>query len=424
MSIQYDLDSISALELFYGGEYRGVYKGDFIKNEKKRGLILPPMLREFLEKFGYLSVNAGGMSAYRIFHPDDMAAITLPSDEGEIHLIVIGSLRVIKQGTENEEEQYFIAVRPDTPDLQMAMGQESDDGRDWWGTGRTLPSLLNIMFLSVLGKSCDTYVFDKSDEIGSVLARHGALLTRIRYAGDWASVHFDEQRREFLITEFDESGEICGLRVCPLNSGGEDGAKDLTAFSLGELEELFSSEFYGNAMHCDFSRALDILTEIIGRMEKSGAGETEFVRRFLLAGRCCWALGRLDEAEQWYGKGAEIAERHIAEDYKPVYDIYIAMANFFGDTGHPKKSAEMYDKAAAVIEKYDPGNCYDLGMIYRNRAMVLDADGGQPDEIIELCDKALELFQRDPRDSGCKYETARVRQLRGNARRRKKELGK
>ncbi len=45
MAVLYNLNPLEAMSLFYDGEKRGVWNGDFIKNEKKRGLVLPPMLR-------------------------------------------------------------------------------------------------------------------------------------------------------------------------------------------------------------------------------------------------------------------------------------------------------------------------------------------------------------------------------------------
>lgn len=42
MPLQVDIDPLKAMELFYRGEELGVWEGEFIKNEKKRGLVYPP----------------------------------------------------------------------------------------------------------------------------------------------------------------------------------------------------------------------------------------------------------------------------------------------------------------------------------------------------------------------------------------------
>lgn len=430
MSIQYNIDPISSLELFYDGEHHGVYRGDFIKNEKKRGLVLPPMLHEFLEKFGYLSVNAGGPNAYRIFHPDDMAMIALSDGNGgEVHIIVIGSLTVNKQGTEDEEEMFFVGVLPETPDFQMAMGQESENGgMDWWPTGRTLSGQLDLMFLSILGRSCNSYVFDEPSDIKAVLAHHNFDVSKAPFTGEWASVHFDEKNREFIVTEYDEEqGFIKCVRVTALDSGGEAEAVNLTALSLDELEEIFSAEFYGNALNCDFGRCLEIQTEIITRLEAAGTDEKEMLGHYRLSGRCLGELNRLEEADKQYAKMLEIAERHAAEDPKELADAYTTLGNFYFDIGRINESDELFNKELELRRDSTPDDCYHIGMIYADRAKRMEGSDDrdhQLDRIIELCELALEEFAKDPRDSGCKYETARMQQIRGNARRRKKELDK
>lgn len=425
--IHYNIDPISSLELFYDGEHHGVYRGDFIKNEKKNGLVLPPMLREFLERFGYLSVNEGGLHAYKIFHPDDMAQFALPDGNGgEVHLIVIGTLRVIKEGTDDEEELFFIGTRPDTPDFQMAMGQEGENGgMDWWPTGRTLFGFLNMMFLSILGKSCDSYVFDEASDISAVLKHHGFDLSQAKFAGDWATVHFNDESGEFLITEFDEeSGDMNCLRVVALGSGGEEEAENLTALSLDELEEIFAAEFYGNALHCDFERCLNIQTEIITRLEAAGTDETEMIVHYKRSGRCLWALKRFDEADSQYAKMMEIAERYASENPGELADAYSTLCSYYFDIGRVDESDQMFDKELSLRKELTPDDCYNIGMVYADRAKRMEGDDGQLDKIIELCELALEEFKKDPHDSGCKYETARMQQIRGNARRRKKELAK
>ena len=427
MSIRYNMDPISSLELFYGGEHHGVYRGDFVKNEKKRGLALPPPLREFLENFGYLSVNAGGLNAYQLFHPDDMGMIAMSDGQGgEVHIIVIGTLRAEKQGMENEEELFFIGVLPETPDFQMAMGQETEGGgMDWWPTGRALFGFLNNMFLSVLGKSCDSYVFERPSDVKAVLKKQGFDVSKAGYTGDWASVHFNDESGEFIITEFDEeAGFIKCVRVAALGTGGEDEAENLTAFTLDELEELFESEFFGNALHCDFGRCLEIQTEIVARLEKAGTDERETLKHYKLLGRCLWALERYDEADAQYARVIEIAERHAAENPKELADAYSALGSFYFDVGRAEESERLFDKELSLRRETTPGDCYNIGMIYADRAKRLEGDDSQLDRVIELCELALEEFKKDPRDSGCKYETARMQQIRGNARRRKKSLDK
>lgn len=58
LAVLYNLNPLETMALFCDGEKRGVWSGGFIKNEKKRGLVLPTMLREFLKNYGYLGIIA------------------------------------------------------------------------------------------------------------------------------------------------------------------------------------------------------------------------------------------------------------------------------------------------------------------------------------------------------------------------------
>lgn len=427
MAMLYNLDPITALDIFYEGQHHGVYKGDFIKNEKKHNLFLPPLLREFLEKFGYLSVNAGGIGAYRIFHPDDMAQFSLHGENGEdIKLLIFGTLTVTKKDAQSDDdtELFYIGVRPDTPDLQTAMGQSSEEGMDWWGTGRTLEGLLRLMFISIICRSCDSYLFEEKSEILAVLKHHNADILQMNYRGEWASVHFNDESGEFLITEFNETnGEM--IKVHAVRLGKVNGSEeDLSAFTVDELEELFSSEFYMNSLHCDFEHALKLQTEIISRLEADSTDETEMLIHYQLSGRCLSELKRIDEADKQYARVLEIAERHASEDPEALANAYCAVGIFCFDTGKIEESDKLFDKELELRREIAPDDCYHIGMVYADRAKRLEGDDTRLDRLIELCELALAEFQKDPRDSGCKYETARMQQLRGNARRRKKELAK
>lgn len=419
MSIQYNLDPLAALELFYGGEHHGVYKSAFIRNEKKKELVLPLMLREFLEKYCYLSVNTGGVNSYRIYHPNDMVPLAIPDGDGkEVHLTVIGVLRV-----DERNELFFIGIRTDTPDLNIAMGQDKDGHVEWWGTGNTLSGLLIDMFLCVLGKSCNSYVFNEDIEIKAVLRHHKADISFIKYDGSPTTVHFDDQSREFLVTLFDEqSGMIKELRVAALGTGGEARADEFSVMSLDELEDMFKAEFFGNALHCDYERCLRLQTEITSRLEADDTDEIGLVDHYRLLGRCLAELKRLDEASDQYARMLEIAKRHAAEDPMLLADAYRTLGNFYFQTGRAEEGSKMFDKELSVRMESTPEDCYHIGLVYANMVKYMEGDDSRLDRIMELCELALEQFGKAPRDSGCKYETARMQQIRGNARRRKKEL--
>lgn len=417
MALLYNLDPLKAMELFYDGEKRGVWNGEFIKNEKKRGLVLPPMLREFLENYGYLEINEGGEGAFKIFDPDGMGGVRLSDDEeGDIHLLVIGALNDL-----------WVAVRMDECDyLRIVFGEREEDGTTWTPTDNgTLEGVLIIMFCAQLFKAADSYVFENAIEIEAVLKKHGADRSLILPSDGNAqriSLCFDTDSGAFLAAEFDDADDIAMLHVVPRKTFEQRKAEKYATISFDELKSLFEGEFYGNALHCDFDHALEIELEIISRLERFGADEGQVYAEYRLAARCCWALKRLDEALEWYDKTGGIAER--LGDPEKLAEHYHTLANFYADNGQWEKSDELYDKQLDVLLKHFGDDVYQIGMNYLSRAQFLDGAGGDPGRVIELCNLALEQFQQNPHDSGCKYETARAQQLRGGAKRRKKELDK
>ena len=415
MAVLYNMEPLAAMDVFYDGEKNGVWNGDFIKNEKKTGLVLPAVLREFLEKYAYLDINKGQIA---FFHPDDIRTIELGVGDGEvIHIMVAG-----------RTEDFFFGIELGTDELDIAIGEIEEENRSiMWGPsdGITLSGLLRVVFVSTLFQGADKFIYSGA-EIDAVLKKHGADRSRIVPSSgstQHTSINFDEENGAFLIAEYDASGEeMAYLHVVPRKTFEQRKAERFASVTLDELNSLFSAEFYMNALHCDFAHALDIQLEIVKRMEQSGAAESELEEHYRLVGRCLWALNRLDEAVEWYDKAGEIVKK--SGDPKKTADFYHTMGNFYADTKQWDKSDEMYDKALSIFKENYPDNVYDIGMIYRAMSDFLDDADGDPDRVIELCNLALEQFQKDPHDSGCKYEIARAQQLRGKAKRRKKEIEK
>lgn len=412
MSISYNLEPLEALELFYDGEKNGVWNGDFIKIEKERGLSVPPLLREYLENYAYLEINKAQIV---LFHPDEIREFDLPTEDGEVHIMAIG-----------RGDSFFIGIERGTDDLDIAIGEINEEKRSiMWGPsdGITLGGLLRVMFTSMAFQSCDHFIYS-GDEIDAVLKKHGAARENISPSAgstQHTSLNFDEENGAFLLAEYAPSGEaMMYLHVVPRKTAEQRKAERYASVSLDELSELFSKEFYGNALKCDFSHSLELQLEIIKRLESSGAEPPELSEHYKLAGRCLWVLERLDEAEQWYEKAGEIIKS--SGNVEKLAEYYHTIGNFYADTNRPEKSDELYDMEMALRLEHFPDDVYKLGMIYQSRAQFLEDAGGDPDRVIELCNLALEQFGKNPRDSGCKYETARAQQLRGSAKRRKKEL--
>lgn len=415
MAIRYNIEPLAALSLYYDGEKNGVWEGDFIKNEKERGLILPSLLREYLENYAYLEINKGQIM---FFHPDHIREFDLPTEDGEVHIMTIG-----------RTDDFFVGIElgnSDDSELDIAIGEIDEENRSiMWGpsNGITLGGLMRVMFVSMLFKNGDNYIYSGA-EINTVLKNHGAArenITASEGSTQHTSLNFDEENGAFIVAEYDPSGEeMTFLHVVPRKTAEQRKAERFASLSLDELNDLFSKEFYGNALHCDFNHALELKLEIIKRLEGSGAEALELAEHYKLAGRCLWALERLNEATECYDKAGAIIKN--SGDIEKLAEYYHTMGNFFADTKQWERSDELYDLEMALRLEHFPDDVYKLGMIYQSRAQFLNDAGGDPDRVIELCNLALEQFQKDPHESGCKYETARAQQLRGNAKRRKKEL--
>lgn len=410
MAILYNMEPLAAMDIFYDGEKNGVWDGDLVKNSKENGFAVPPVLREFLEKYAYLDMNKGQIT---FFHPDDIRVLHLPVDGGAVHIMVIGRV-----------DETLIGIDLGTKNMEIAVGN-IEDGSIMWepSDGMTLSGMMRLMFISTLFKSSDKYLFQGA-EINAVLKKHGVERSMIAPSGGNAqhiSINFDEENGAFLVAEFDKSGkELALLHVAPRKTYEQRKAERFATVSLDELNSLFKAEFYMNASHCDFEHALELKLEIIRRMEQNGAASTEQADHYKLAGRCLWALGRLDEALERYKKAGSIIRE--SGDVGRLADYYHTMGCFYADTKQWEKSEEMFDAELAVRSERFPEKVYDIGMIFRTKAEFLDSADGDPDRVIELCELALEQFGKNPHDSGCKYETARAQQLRGNARRRKKNF--
>ena len=140
MSFLTDIGPLEAMRIFYQGEEYGVWKGDIIKNEKQRGLILPPMLKEFLIKYGYLPVNRGILSCYS---PDYMELFTVETEDEDGDICIIGNMAGIPAAVRledmTEDNQPLLSGNPHP--------EEESDTVEYWTwefSGLHLLSLIHI----------------------------------------------------------------------------------------------------------------------------------------------------------------------------------------------------------------------------------------------------------------------------------------
>lgn len=145
----------------------------------------------------------------------------------------------------------------------------------------------------------------------------------------------------------------------------------------------------------------------------SGACATQAAELERLSAKCLWALGRFDEAERLLNSAA-------AAFTDSLIHTYTALSNMLSECGRAEESESAFDAVAKLSELV--GDYDALGMLYQTRAQKLDKDIETIDRAIELYDKAIEQFQKMPKPN--KHDIARAQQLRGEARRRKKELSK
>lgn len=121
-------------------------EGRYIKNEKQRGLILPPMLKEFLIKYGYLPVNRGILSCYS---PDYMELFTVETEDEDGDICIIGNMAGIPAAVRLED------MTEDNPPLLSGNPhpEEESDTVEYWTwefSGLHLQDFLSFLFLKNL----------------------------------------------------------------------------------------------------------------------------------------------------------------------------------------------------------------------------------------------------------------------------------
>lgn len=205
MAILYNMEPLAAMELFYGGKRNGVPPEDFDRSREENGIEIPPVLRKFLENYAYLEINKGQVT---FFDPEDIRVLHLPVEGGTVHIMVVGRV-----------DETFIGIDIASKRFDIAVGNIEDSRVIWeQSDGMELAGMMRIMFMSTLFKTADKFVF-RGAEIGAVLKSHGAERSKIAPSNGSAqhiSINFDEEKGEFLIAEFDKSGDtLTFLHVVP-----------------------------------------------------------------------------------------------------------------------------------------------------------------------------------------------------------------
>ena len=124
MKLHVDIDPLKAMEIYYDGEESGVWEGEFIKNEKQRGLVFPQKLKEFLIRFGFFGVNRGGC---RLLFPDNVSIASIPFDYDHRDMLVVGIIK-------SSNGDIYVGIFADEcgledPPISLGEAVETDDGR-------------------------------------------------------------------------------------------------------------------------------------------------------------------------------------------------------------------------------------------------------------------------------------------------------
>lgn len=410
MAILCDVAPLQAMELLYDGETSGVWQGDVIKNEKTRTLILPALLRDFLSRYGFMPVNGGDGHLY---HPDKIVPFTLDTEAGLLYLWGIGWCLTDKA----------VAIEADwrVDDPFVYLGWSSEDGvTTWSATNSRLSDVLKLLFCFNLLEPQGGQLITEPESVAFLCQQFHLSDHCLDAEGNELATHiyWDDQNHVFLVTV----PALRAVALLPQARSQTAEQEGYGALPLEELERLFDEEFYQNSLHCDYAHALELLLEIVDRMEAAQAEETALAEKYLLAGRCCWALEQWEQAEGWYKKTASVWAVRQEELPEKACQYEIAAGNFYFAWGKQEESAACYQRAEAICRRYTPQDVYHLGRIFQIQGENWSKQEGQWDRAIDFYNRALAEFQKAPKD--CKYDIARCQQLRGEMKRKKKEYEK
>lgn len=409
MGLTIHIEPLDAMKIFYEGEESGVWEGEFIKNEKKRGLVFPPLVREFLQKYGYFNINKG--NAY-CFLPDDMKLLLSETGESSHDMLLIGVRRELFIGIAYEDcsmEDPFIYLG-----AQYPSGYDSAEFYwDWQNSGLSLNDFLTLLFIENLSAWTDSIVYNETEPIAAFLKKYGSgkdmngtdfIVSLQTFRRPGYHICYDEDANLFIVLVLGDDGELMSL----IPQG----------ITTNELEDLFTKEFYQNDISCDFSHALRLLQEIISREENEEEDDTEKLRKYYqLAGRCCWALGQWEDGESWYQKSEALLKAEISNMLDTACSFYQGLGNFYHEKGDAAKSQAAYQEVDKLCKGIGE-NPRRTGSLIQQQAAYM-AEENKLDEAIDLYSKALEEYGKDPKN--CKYEITRCQQLRDELMHKKKE---
>lgn len=194
------MDAFEALKIFYGGAEDGYAPEDFEINERERGIFIPEMLKDFLGKYGYMSVNRLSDSV-RLLHPNIMSErVFRYGEDRALNLTIIGRIGEFKlavaESTAADPGIFLLQITP-----EQAQILPSDD---------TLTEIFKVMLCSALLNEPGAQTVEDPVLAVRLLRENFVDLDRISCNPSLRreySVNFSEELRTFVAAEFVE-GEL------------------------------------------------------------------------------------------------------------------------------------------------------------------------------------------------------------------------
>ncbi len=412
-----DIEPLEALRIYYQNEKLGVWLGDIRQAEKQRKVFLPPLLRDFLLGYGRFAVNADHNSCCYL----NPMLMNITDDDlvifGRIYFDKLLAFRRADFAAENP--QLYCAERQYAEDNLDEEKLDDDDSSPW---SDFAPAGLRLRDFLI-------WLIIRNLRTRSLRIKAGADLTGLEAPAELLALLQDEQDEQAdkltgeVICWDDETGELWGVSREP--DGWRNLYRFVPSFYKWELQELFNLHFYQKT---DFARALPVAQQLIALLQQQEKDTLELADIYKLAGRCCWAVGRWGEAEEFYRLAEPIFEKQLAEMLDKVKYFYQAKGNFYAARQDEPKSRQAYARVDKICEFAGQGAARARGMRLVNQTIEIAGinqdlvdDLGTLQCAQEMYNRALAEYQQDPKD--CKYDIARTQQLRADVRRKIKSLG-
>ncbi len=406
MELIYNIPLLKALEMYYDGEKYGEAEGLLDAVEKKLGYPLPQLLRDFVRDYGYMSINRGEI---RILHPLDMRLMSLEDEDYIVFGIVPEGFAAIKASDKFDTD--------DNPAFLVGIANDEERTITWTEYTSKLSDFLCEMLMN-LYDDCKCSTVEGITETAAAMDLYGIDAQKFTPFEGKTYYTICGDGKMFVMAGYSSEGEFDRMFTLMKGDNWDLSGQRFAALKTEDINGLLSGCFYG--VNPDYERSLMLNNELIRRAELNGAGKYTITEQKKISARSLWALGRTDEAEKMYAEMIDsVLDDTSEEGQKALISVLKAATNFFLDTG---KTPE-YEKYSAMLtelcEKTENYNA--IGGMYWAQAQQIDQDLDRIDEAIELYEKAIEAFKKAPKPN--KHDIARCQQLRGEARRRKKNAG-